>query len=137
MDGYIKTLPQDLLALHLQIRSWRKIGDILGYTGAQARLIALGKRQPSEAALVNWHMFCTGERVMFDVAPICPDCGSVHTGRCHGIPDPVVIIRPQRSPRPEPPAWLSEAAAWLRQREGAGQPIPRSYTRQGKVCPPD
>jgi hypothetical protein len=59
----------------------------------------------------------------------CPDCGSVHHARCNGIADPVVIVK---CARPQSPAWVLEAAAWLRQHENHASPVLRSYTRQGK-----
>jgi len=62
------------------------------------------------------------------VAP-CPDCGSVHHARCNGVADPVVIVK---RARPQSPAWMLEAAAWLRQHENHVAPVLRCYTRQGK-----
>ena len=43
-------------------------------------------------------------------APACEDCGSVHTGRCNGIDNPVVVVKRQR---PAKPAWVVEATANL------------------------
>ena len=42
--------------------------------------------------------------------PACPDCGGVHTGRCNGVVNPVVIVKRQR---PAKPAWVIEATANL------------------------
>ncbi len=33
----------------------------------------------------------------YHTVPACPDCGSIHTGRCHNKP---VALRPVRKPRP-------------------------------------
>ena len=35
--------------------------------------------------------------IVLHTVPACPDCGSVHTGRCHNKP---VAVRPVRKPRP-------------------------------------
>ena len=127
---YDSELQESLESLHGRLRSWRRVGAVLGCSGSLARLISRGERRPSVEILANWQAFQTGERVLYQPAPVCPDCGSVHTGRCHGKPVGSVIVRP---PRPQSPAWLIEAAEWLRQREGSGPPVLRSYTRQGNV----
>lgn len=46
---------------------------------------------------------------LVEVQP-CPDCGSVHTGRCNGVDNPIVVVKRQRR---EPPAWVGEATANL------------------------
>ena len=132
MKAYTDTLELQnaLECLYKRLGAWRRVGEILGCSGAHARSITRGERRPGPAILANWQAFQTGERVVYEPAPVCPDCGSIHTGRCHGRPVGEVIVK---AARPESPAWLREAAEWLRQREGSGPPILRSYTRQGNV----
>jgi hypothetical protein len=35
--------------------------------------------------------------------PVCPDCGAVHTGRCHGVPEPTVIVKSAHPRQPRAP----------------------------------
>lgn len=72
-------------------------------------------------------------------APVCPHCGIVHVvGDCGGVDgEPVIVpngarIVRKRQPRPQPPAWVTEAADNL---ESLRQPWPgsRAWWQQRKV----
>jgi hypothetical protein len=76
---------------------WRKVGSVLGVSGAYARELARGEKSLTPAATVKWLSFTGRYREMYEV-PACPDCGSVHTGRCHGkeATDVVVLAEGER-----------------------------------------
>lgn len=74
--------------------------------------------------------------------PACPDCGDVHTGRCHGKPvAAVVTLAPgevvTKAPRKRKPPlpWVREATANLEALlEGAPKPpSERRYNRKGRM----
>jgi hypothetical protein len=45
---------QDLVVLHDRVKSWRFVGEVLGTSGAYARLIAQGHRVASSATVLRW-----------------------------------------------------------------------------------
>lgn len=109
---------QTALRRCLEGKSWRELGKELGISHGVLHSFAMGRWEH-----VGWQQFAVIRQALglpdleLYVTAGCPDCGNVHAGRCHGKPVGVVIIRPPHAPRPPVPAWLREAAAWLRQRE--------------------
>lgn len=94
-------LADELNRLHALTGSWREVGWALGRSGTYALRVARGDLQPSRAALDAWREWQTGQRQRYSPAPVCPDCGNVHAGRCHGKPvAQVVCLAPDETVRP-------------------------------------
>jgi len=106
-----------LAGLHAVLRSWRKVGSVIGYSGGYAKLVADGKRQPSQKALDALHEYMTGEPVppLVPVTP-CPSCAArgvviSHGDKldCHGNGGTAVVLAPgERVTTPRGP-WQSKA----------------------------
>ena len=77
---------------------WRRIGDLLGVSGAYARQLAYGEKKLTPALIRMWLISTHGIQDMVLVAT-CPDCGAVHTGRCHGREVKVVPVGKPRARR--------------------------------------
>lgn len=45
---------RDLNSLHDRVRSWRFVGEVLGTSGAYARLIAMGHRTAKPVVALRW-----------------------------------------------------------------------------------
>lgn len=45
---------RDLADLHSRVKSWRFVGEVLGVSGAYARLIAQGHRVAGKPAVLRW-----------------------------------------------------------------------------------
>ena len=106
-----------LAGLHAVLRSWRKVGSVIGYSGGYAKLVADGKRQPSQKALDALHEYMTGEPAppLVSVAP-CPSCAArgvviSHGDKldCHGNGGAVVVLAPGETVRKPRGPWQSKA----------------------------
>jgi hypothetical protein len=89
-DGLLD-IPVELQALHAKFGEmrlpggWRKVGSILGISGAYARELALREKPLTTELIERWLLF-TGRVRRYREVLACPDCGDAHTGRCHGKP---------------------------------------------------
>lgn len=72
--------------LHAKTSSWREVGLALGKSPSYAMRVARGDFNPSQEALSSWRHFISGKAPQFGIVEVCPDCGSIHTGRCHNRP---------------------------------------------------
>lgn len=75
---------------------WRAVGKILGISGPYAREIALGIKPLTINVATAW-LIATGASKAQVLADVCPDCGNLHTGRCHGEPGAVAWIKPDQA----------------------------------------
>jgi hypothetical protein len=82
----MKEFRQSLNDLHAKSASWREVGLALGKSASYAMRVARGDFNPSQDALSSWRHFTSGKAPQFGLVEVCPDCGDIHTGRCHGKP---------------------------------------------------
>ena len=79
---------------------WRAVGRLMKVSGAYARQLARGEK-PITPTLARAWLEGTQQITQTAIAPVCPDCGNVHTGRCHGKPvAAVVCLAPDETVRP-------------------------------------
>lgn len=93
--------------LHGATGSWREVGLALGKSASYAMRVARGDLAPSLEAVASWEEYRTGKVLRTMEVPACPDCGDVHTGRCHGkqVIQVVVLAPGERvtaAPEPAP-----------------------------------
>lgn len=69
---------------------WRAVGRLMKVSGAYARQLARGEK-PITPTLARAWLEGTQQITQTAIAPVCPDCGNVHTGRCHGKPVAAVV----------------------------------------------
>ena len=83
---------------------WRAVGRLMKVSGAYARQLARGEK-PITPTLARAWLEGTQQITQTAIAPVCPDCGNVHTGRCHGKPvAAVVCLAPDEQCDPLPSA---------------------------------
>lgn len=101
---------------------WRAVGRLMKVSGAYARQLARGEK-PITPTLARAWLEGTQQITQTTIAPVCPDCGSVHTGRCHNRPVAAVVcladgetVRPVAKPRsPRKPAhrpYITDERKW-------------------------
>ena len=108
-----------LTAAHQKHGSYRKTAQALGVRHALVWNVLNGRAKDVSLATENALRLTLGlDAILPKIEiPPCPDCGSVHHGRCHGRQVALKPIRPRREPqywRDYTPARL---AAAIKQRQ--------------------
>lgn len=94
-----ENLPRRLWETYESMKSWRRVGSIIGTSGAMARYIALGLRKPSPEVVARFEAYRRGVPYRTAEAPVCLTCGRVHAlhdcrGKLADAGGQIVVRRP-------------------------------------------
>ena len=99
--GNVRMDAETLESVQIRIRefgSLRKAAAGLGVSAGTLSDIINGRAEHVSLDTENAVRAALGLPALhYHTVPACPDCGSIHTGRCHNKP---VAVRPVRKPRP-------------------------------------